>query len=280
MTMRNLMLVAIAAASLTLSPLVLARDLPSPTSQSKGAYADVRGLRMYYEQKGSGSPVVLLHGGLGNIDDFAKQIDDLARQHRIIAIEQIGHGRTADSNEPFSYARMAEDTATLLSKLKIEHADVIGLSDGGIVALLLARTHPPLVRRLVASGANVRPILEVQRRLQQMTAEEMAAKFPAATREAYERLSPDGPRHWPIVVGKAKDLWATPVMVEPADLAAIQVPVLIVSGDRDVIPLEHSIEIFRALPNAQFCVIPGTGHDTFQEAPGILNPIIEVFLAP
>jgi pimeloyl-ACP methyl ester carboxylesterase len=271
------MLGAIAAALLTFSPLVLARDLPSPTSQSKGAYADVRGLRMYYEQKGSGPPVVLLHGGLGNTNDFAKQIDDLARQHRIIAIEQVGHGRTADTSEPFSYDRMVEDTATLLTQLKIQRADIIGFSDGGIVGLLLARKHPPLVRRLVASGSNIRPILEVQKRLQQMTAEEMAAKFPAATREAYERLSPDGPRHWPIVVGKAKDLWATRVMV---DLAAIQVPVLIVSGDRDVIPLEHSIEIFRTLPNAQFCVILGTGHDTFQEAPGILNPIIEVFLAP
>ncbi len=121
-----------------------------------GRYAMVAGYGMYYEEYGHGRPLVLLHGGLNTIaGSFARQIPEFARAHRVIAIEQAGHGHTPDARETLSYAQMAEDTADLLRQLNAAPADVVGWSDGGIIALVIATRHPELVRRLVISGASI-----------------------------------------------------------------------------------------------------------------------------
>src|SRR5882762_7536989 len=120
------------------------------------AYAEVNGLHMYFEIHGQGRPILLLHGGIGGLSFWSKTLPALAKEHRVIAPEQMGHGRTADlPSRQFSYPQMAEDTAALLAQLGVESVDVVGMSDGGIVGYLLAINHPSLVRRLVTSGANV-----------------------------------------------------------------------------------------------------------------------------
>jgi len=246
-----------------------------------GNYAMVNKHPIYYEQFGIGRPVVLLHGGLHTIHlSFEKQIAPFAEQHQVIAIEQVGHGHSADIEGPFSYAQMAEDTAELLRQLNIANADFVGWSDGGIVSLLLARLHPALVRRIVISGANIR-------------ADGLSAKFLTYFRETppdqiatdlsdlrkvYEQTSPDGLDHWPIVVAKTANMMTTPVILEKSDLAAIQARVLVVAGDRDAIAVDHTLEIFESLPQAQLCILPGTGHDTFQQASDWLNPMMLAFL--
>ena len=249
---------------------------------AQGNQAMVNGHTLYYEQTGMGRQLVLLHGGLTTIQfSFSKQISVFAQQYRVTAIEQVGHGHSPDIPQPFSYRQMAEDTAELLRQLGIAGADVVGWSDGGILALLLARWHPMLVRRLVISGANVRAEgLEAQTRqkLRDIPAEQLAQDLPSVWRETYEQVSPDGAGHWPVVVGKARDLFLTPVILTTADLAAIQAPVLVVSGDRDLITLDHTVEIYRSLPRAQLCILPGTQHGTFQSAADWLNPIILAFL--
>jgi pimeloyl-ACP methyl ester carboxylesterase len=254
---------------------------PAPASQSAvpGHYAVVNGYRMYYEEYGKGRPLLLLHGGLNTIhSSFEKQIPEFARSYHIIAPEQLGHGHTPDVSRSFTYRQMADDTADLLRQLKIEGADVVGWSDGGILALLLARHHPALVRRLVVSGTNVRVEgMASTKRLREMPGPELAKTLPDAWREAYERLSPDGPDHWPVVVTKAQAMWLTPVTLEHADLAAIRAATLVVSGDRDAITLEHTVEIFRSLPGAQLCILPNTGHPTFQTADKWLNPMMLAF---
>jgi pimeloyl-ACP methyl ester carboxylesterase len=122
---------------------------------SIGNYVMVNGHSMYYEQYGVGRPIVLLHGGLHTIHlTFEQQIAAFAEQHQVIAIEQVGHGHSADRQGPFSYADMAEDTAALLRQLNITSADFVGWSDGGILSLMLVRRYPALVRRLAISGAN------------------------------------------------------------------------------------------------------------------------------
>ena len=122
-----------------------------------GEYAEIHGIKMYYEVHGEGRPVVLLHGGTSTIQtSFAEQISVLSRNHRVIAIEQMGHGHTGDvAGRELSYEGMAEDTAALLVHLGIQSADVVGWSDGGQLALRLAFTHPELVRRIVASGVGL-----------------------------------------------------------------------------------------------------------------------------
>src|SRR6185369_12743635 len=123
-----------------------------------GHWATVNNHRLYYETMGTGRPLVLLHGGGNTIHgSFDKQIAEFSKTHTIIAPEQIGHGHTPDIDGPLTYAAMAEDTAALLEQLKVRDADVVGWSDGGNIALILAVRHPDLVRRVVVSGANISP---------------------------------------------------------------------------------------------------------------------------
>ncbi len=226
-----------------------------------GHYAEVAGYRLYYEEYGHGRPLVLLHGGLSTIkDSFARQIPAFARERKVVAIEQVGHGHTPDARPTFTYDQMADDTADLLRQLELGAADFVGWSDGGVIALVIARRHPELVRRLVVSGTNV-------------TVEGQRPENIQALRDATEGSDATD------VVSKVQRLWLTPVVLDKDDLAQITAPVLLVSGDRDAIRLEHTVEIFEALPHAQLCILPGTGHDTFQAAAPTLNPLILRFLA-
>ncbi len=245
-----------------------------------GQRLSVHGRRLYFEEYGEGRrPLVLLHGGLSTIrGSFDKQLPAFAKNHHVIAIEQTGHGHSSDADIPFSYRQMADDTVVVLRRLKVRKADIVGWSDGGILALLIASRHPELVHRLVISGANIRLVglspAEVKA-IRESSPEQLAEGIAPG---AYGKVSPDGRDHWPVVVKKVWTMWLTRVVMDKADLAAIKAPVLVVSGDNDIIPLEHTMEIFRSLPKAQLLILPGTGHHTFDEAADMFNPIILDFL--
>ena len=156
---------------------------------------------------------------------------------------------------------MAQDTATLLKSLKLGRVDVVGFSDGGILALMLAIRHPELVHRLVISGVNVTP--------EGLTAEQLRGL------RAAQITKPT------TVAEKLAKLWLTSPTASELSLAMlskIDRPVLVISGDRDAITLEHTLLIFHALPQAELCVLPGTDHATFAGRPEWLNPIISAFL--
>src|SRR6266567_5155646 len=154
------------------------------------AYAGVNGLNMYYEVHGEGPPLLLLHGGTGSIESFPTKYSFFATQFRVIAMEQMGHGRTADLvDRPFHYHDMAEDTVALMRQLGIESAVVVGYSDGGIIGLDMAIHHPERVSKLAVTGANAR--------FDGYTAEnqEWARSFDPGSQpvsDEYARLSPDG----------------------------------------------------------------------------------------
>ena len=123
-------------------------------SQSKTGYAQVNGLKMYYELHGAGKPVVLLHGAFNTINTaFGQLIPGLSKTRQVIAVELQGHGRTADIDRAFSFESMADDVAALLKFLKTDSADIFGYSMGGGVAQQLAIRHPSLVRRLIITSS-------------------------------------------------------------------------------------------------------------------------------
>ncbi len=247
-----------------------------------GRLYDVGGAKLYVEISGAGPAIVFLHGGLSSFDvAFAAQRTAFSESRTVVGIDQRGHGHSPDNDQPFSYRQMAEDTAALLHQLRLGPVDVVGHSDGGNVGLLLARYHPDLVRRLVVSGANSRGNLSGYidyARFRWMPTAKFAASLPAALRTEYARVSPDGDRHWLTLVGKTQDLWSTWTVIAPEDLGKINIPVLVMSGDRDVIPLEHTLEIFRALPHGQLCIMPDTGHETMKERPEDFNRLTMRFL--
>ena len=128
------------------------------TTETKGAgaYADVNGIRLYYEIHGSGRPLVLLHGGLGSGEMFGPVTDQLAAEHRVVLPDLQAHGRTADVDRPLSLVTMGDDIAALIEHLGLEHVDLVGYSLGGGVAFQTAVHHPELVRKLVIVSANVK----------------------------------------------------------------------------------------------------------------------------
>lgn len=250
-------------------------------------YFVVNGAKLYTESFGRGSPVLFLHGGMMFFDNaYSNQRDYFAAHHRIIGIDQRGHGHSPDGPWQLSYQGMADDTAAVIQKLKVGSVDVVGQSDGADIALLLARDHPELVRRVVISGANLRgwsaEVWEARKRLSAAELEEgvrkLAASLPPFFQADYGRVSPDGPDHWLAMLTKCYWLWGQPIVIAPADLKKIASPVLVVAGDHDFGSIEETTEIFRGLTHGQLFIVPGTGHGTFRSRPELLNLAISEFL--
>ncbi len=220
------------------------------------AYAAVNGLKMYYEVHGDGPPLLLLHGGTGSIS--TTWIPYFSAQFQVIALEQMGHGRTADlPNRPFHYHDMAEDTVELMRQLGIGSAAVVGYSDGGIIGLDMAIHHPERVTKLAVTGANARTDGYTVENLDWVNTFDPDGQ-PGA--DAYSRLSPDGADHWPIFLGRLKPMWMAEPSFTREELQGISAPTLIVIGDGDIVTPEHAVEMFRTIPDAQLCVVPHAGH--------------------
>jgi len=221
-------------------------------------YADVNGLDMYYEEHGEGPPLLLLHGGSGTAEYFSESIPLFAARFRVIAAELMGHGRTGDDvARPFHYHDLAEDTAELMRVLGVERASILGYSDGGVVALDLAIHHPQRVTKLALTGANSRNDGYTEE------TQEWGRSFdPEAepVSEAYARLSPDGPSHWPVFLARMKLMWAVEPDFTLEQLQSIAAPTLLVVGDSDIVTPEHAVEMFRAIPGSQLCVVPNARH--------------------
>jgi pimeloyl-ACP methyl ester carboxylesterase len=224
--------------------------------------ADIHGHKIYYAVRGSGPTLVFLHGGGDSGEhSFIRQLGVFSEHHHIVAPDQVGQGRTPDVPGPLSYSAMMEDTAELLRMLKLQHVDVVGFSDGGILALMLAVRHPEMVRRIVISGVNISP-----EGLRPEDLEEMRATQNPKPTTIDEKLA---------------HLWLTSPTEAELNLgllSKITQPVLVISGDRDAITLEHTLKIFHALPDAELCVLPGTDHATFSGRSEWLNPIVTAFL--
>jgi len=219
-------------------------------------YAAVNRLNMYYEVHGEGLPLLLLHGGTGSIP--TKWIPHFSSQFRVIAMEQMGHGRTADViDRPFHFHDMAEDTVELMRQLGIESAVIVGYSDGGIIGIDMAIHHPDRVMRLAITGANSRADGYTAENLEWVRTFK-PADLPVS--DAYARLSPDGPDHWPIVLGRLQRMWPVEPNFTREEMQSIKAPTLIIIGDGDIVTPEHAVEMFRTIPNAQLCVAPHAGH--------------------
>src|SRR5215208_5357273 len=237
---------------------------------SKGDYAEVNGLNIYYEMYGTGQPLVLLHGAYMTIDAMGEVVPALAETRQVIAVELQGHGRTADVDRPLSYEQMADDVAALIEHLVIEKADVFGYSMGGSVALQVAIRHPEVVRKLVVASASytsdgMHP--ELLEMIPTLTPEAFAG---SPVEEAYLRTAPN-PDDFPTLVAKLKRLDMEPFAWPPEDIRGIEAPTLLIIGDSDAIRLEHAIDMFRllgggvmgdlaGLPKSQLAVLPGTAH--------------------
>jgi len=259
----------------------------------KGATADVNGIKLYYEvlgkAQGKSRPLILLHGGLGAIEMFGPNLPALAKGRQVIAVDLQGHGRTADVDRPFSLETMADDIAALMKHLAIEHADVMGYSLGGGVAVVMAIRHPEMVDKLVAVSTVLKrsgfypEMLAAQGQVTPAAAE-MMKQTPMY--QLYASLAPR-PEDFPKLLGKIGDF-----MKKDYDytkqVAGIKAPTLIVAGDADIFPPAQAVEFFGLLgggkrdggwdgsgrPKSRLAIVPGQTHYTMFSAPVLAATVI------
>ena len=262
-------------------------------SAAQAETAKINGLDMYYEVHGEGEPLVLLHGAYMNIDNnWGALIPTLSQDHKVIAVELQGHGRTSDRDTPITYEGMAADVAALLDQLGIEKAALFGYSMGGALAIRLAIDHPDKVTRIVAASAGYIYNEEVMgpdfMKMIETITPEMFANTPFDAE--YKRLSPH-PEKFPVLVEKLKQLdmntfdWS-------AEFKKIEVPSLYIFGDADIVGADYIARHHKdagglvngdmnGLPKTQLMVLPGTSHIGVFFNPAnveIMKMVVPVFL--
>lgn len=254
---------------------------------SATGYADVNGLKMYYEVYGKGKPLVLLHGSYMTIPLNWSNIIPYFTDRKVIVAEMQGHGRTRDISRKISYESMADDVSGLLKHLKIDSADILGYSMGGGIAYQLAIRHPDQVRRLIVLSGSYKhdgwwPDVE------KMYSTINADMFKGSPIEKqYDSLGND-PKHFPEFVKKVIQ-----IDLEPYDwskeVKAIKAPLFQVIGDADGIRYEHALELYTALgggkmgdihglPKSRLAIVPGTTHIGIMYRMDWLKPMINDFL--
>ncbi len=255
-----------------------------------GHHASINGLSMYYEVHGTRRPLVMLHGALSTIDtDFGKVLPEVARTRQVIAIEQQGHGHTADIDRQLSYAQMAEDTAALLRHLRIEQADFFGYSVGGGVALQIAIRHPELVRKLVfAGGTSYNPDGLYPKVLEGIADIKPDALDGSPFQQAYARVAPN-PENWPRLIAKIIEMDLAYKGWSAETIQSVKAPVLLMIGDSDLVRPEHTVQMFRllgggvvgdiaAMTRSQLAILPGTSHITVMHRTDWLLSMVNEFL--
>lgn len=242
---------------------------PYGNNPAAGRYAEVNGIRLYYEAYGSGAPLVMMHGNGGDISAVRYQIEHFRATRWVIAVDSRGHGRSEMGAGTLTYAQMSDDIGALLATLHAGPADLLGWSDGGIVALLVALRHPGQVRSLAISGANLWP--------EALKPSDLAG-MKADLAEADRRIAAgDTTRPW------SRDrqylqLMITQPRITPAELSRVTVPALVLAGEHDMIPEPHTRLIASSLPRARLFIFKGAGHGALMEVPDAFNAEVEGFL--
>ena len=226
-----------------------------------GHYANVNGIKLYYETYGSGKPLIMLHGNGGSIEAFKNQIPFFEKYFRVFAIDSRLQGKSGGKPDSISYELMASDFNSLLNFLRIDSAYVLGWSDGGINGLIMAIEYSSKVKKLAISGANTTP---------------------DSTAFSYsDVLFLKNLVEHDTTVSKVTMALNKMMLFEPnisfGSLHQIKCPVLVMAGDHDIIKPEHTLKIYQSIPDAEMCIFPDSHHNALQEHPKLFNQTVMTF---
>jgi pimeloyl-ACP methyl ester carboxylesterase len=236
-------------------------------------YVEVAGHELYcYEWDNNGEAVLLLHGGLSQTSHWEEQVlPAIEDDFHPFAYDRTAHGFSGDREGSLHFNYQVREAIAYLESVVQEPAHLIGYSDGGIIALLVALERPELVRSIVTLGANFH-------HSGTLPLPDFDGVVSADDQDEYNRTSPDAPETLAAKIYKMIDIWRSEPNLAPADLLNIQCPVLVMAGDDDVIAHNHTIELFENIPLGQLAIIPGTSHQFIKEKPAMAQLLIREFL--
>lgn len=245
--------------------------IPYGNNAAAGKYYNIRGIKIYVEEYGQGKPLLMIHGNGGSGKAFARHIPYFEKNYRVIIADSRSQGKSVDPGDSLSFEMIADDEAALLDAMHIDSAYVIGSSDGGIVALVMAMRHPDKVIKLAETGADLVPdsaaiaIMPAPWAREKKYYEENKNKFFATQEEKNQ---------WKV---KMLD-WRQPD-IPFSTLQSIKCPALIISGDHDMFTVEHAVQIYLHVPKAYLWVVPNSGHGTMHEHPDEFDKVVDEFFS-
>ncbi|QHS56162.1 alpha/beta hydrolase [Mucilaginibacter sp. 14171R-50] len=244
-----------------------AQKTPYGKNAAVGKYYNVRGIKLYVEEYGSGQPLLMIHGNGGDMSAFSENVPYFAKKYRVILVDSRSQGKSADPNPYITFEQMADDFAALLDAMHISKAYVLGWSDGGINAILMAMRHPDKVIKLASTGANITP-----------DASAFADGAWAGSKKYYEQ---NKNRKWRTAA--EKNAWKMFMLdweqpnIKLADLHRIKCPALIIAGDHDVIADKHTRLIQANIPGSKLWIVKNSGHGTLIEHATEFNNRVDAF---
>ena len=223
-------------------------------------------IQLNYVERGAGDALILLHGNGESLDYFAGQLDFFARFYRVIALDTRGHGASPRGSAPFTIRQFAEDLRAFMDERGIDSAHILGFSDGGNIALSFALKYPQRVRKLILNGANLDPLgVKLHVQIPIVLGYHLARLFAGKRPEARRRMELLG-------------LMVNEPHFAPQDLRKLELPALVIAGDRDMIREKHTRLIADSLPNARLAILKGN-HFIANQIPEEFNRVVAEFLA-
>lgn len=244
--------------------------VPYGENKEAGNFIDVDGVKIYYEIYGQGDPLILIHGNGGNIAYMKPQIDFFKIKYQVIVMDCRGRGKSELGNDSLTYMQMTKDIIAILNNIHLDSTYVIGRSDGGIIALLMAIYYPDKVKKVAAFAANLTadttalyPYFYKQVKADRKQADEMIAKN-------------DTSQNWNVLQQRNRLMEFQP-QITVNDLQKNKCPVLVLSCDRDIIQEEHTLLIYRNISKANLCIFTGENHYITKNNPDLFNTTVDKY---
>lgn len=245
---------------------------PYGENSAAGGYAQINGIKMYYEVYGQGKPLALIHGSGQSIAAMKPQIEYFSRNYKVVVADSRAHGKSGLGEGTLTYGQMASDWIALFDQLELGKTSVIGWSDGGNISLTMGIHHADKIDKLAIMGANLQPDASA---VHPWAREWVAVE----SKKIDETLAAgDTSANWAALQQQFGLLREQPD-ISLEELATINAPVLVMAGDKDVIRGEHTLLMFQTLPKAHLAIFPGGTHFVPETDPELFNSTVEKFLA-
>lgn len=240
---------------------IMAQTNKETSRKTSNGYASLNGLKMYYEISGEGTPLVLVHGGGSTLQTtFGRIIPELSKNHKVIAVEMQAHGHTADIDRPLSFQQDADDLALLLKTLNIDKANVFGFSNGASTTLHFAIRHPRMTGKIIIASTFYKKS-GAPDWFWEMMSKPTFAGMPQIYKDAYLKINPDSSALYRMYERDVARMQSFEDIPEQ-QIKSIDAPSFIIIGDKDVVKMEHAVEMQGILPNSRLAIIPG-GHGDY-----------------